>query len=187
MEAPDPQAAVASSNGAPDDTKAAAEATKDEPAPGPSATVPAEPNRARNRPGRNGFRDMTALTPVLSRFWDEPEPWSMETYRRHDGYVALERALGMDPDDVIATVKDSGLRGRGGAGFPTGTKWSFIPQDDTGAGAKPHYLVVNADESEPGTCKDIPLMLTTPHFLVEGVDHRGVRDPGAPRLHLRAR
>ncbi len=112
---------------------------------------------------------MTPLTPVLSRFWDEPEPWSMETYRRHDGYRALEQALGMDPDDVIATVKDSGLRGRGGAGFPTGTKWSFIPQDDTGAGAKPHYLVVNADESEPGTCKDIPLMLTTPHFLVEGV------------------
>src|SRR6478752_5008955 len=112
---------------------------------------------------------MTALTPVLSRFWDEPEPWSMETYRRHDGYVALERALATDPDAIIATVKESGLRGRGGAGFPTGTKWSFIPQDATGAGAKPHYLVVNADESEPGTCKDIPLMLTTPHFLVEGV------------------
>ncbi|MDT5209969.1 MAG: NADH-quinone oxidoreductase subunit [Mycobacterium sp.] len=112
---------------------------------------------------------MTPLTPVLSRFWDEPEPWSMDTYRRHDGYRALDRALGMDPDGVIALVKDSGLRGRGGAGFPTGTKWSFIPQDDTGAGAKPHYLVVNADESEPGTCKDIPLMLTTPHFLVEGV------------------
>ena len=125
--------------------------------------------RTRNRPGRNGFEDMTPLTPVLSRFWDEPEPWSMETYRRHDGYRALERALAMAPDDVIATVKDSGLRGRGGAGFPTGTKWSFIPQDDTGAGAKPNYLVVNADESEPGTCKDIPLMLTTPHFLVEGV------------------
>jgi NADH-quinone oxidoreductase subunit F len=112
---------------------------------------------------------MTPLTPVLSRFWDEPEPWSMDTYRRYDGYQALDKALKMDPDDLIATVKDSGLRGRGGAGFPTGTKWSFIPQDDTGAGAKPHYLVVNADESEPGTCKDIPLMLTTPHFLVEGV------------------
>ena len=112
---------------------------------------------------------MTSLTPVLSRFWDEPEPWSLETYRRHDGYRALERALAMAPDDLIATIKDSGLRGRGGAGFPTGTKWSFIPQDATGAGAKPKYLVVNADESEPGTCKDIPLMLTTPHFLVEGV------------------
>src|SRR5690349_19620323 len=111
---------------------------------------------------------MTQLTPVLSRFWDEPESWSMETYRRHDGYRALERALAMAPDDVIATMKDSGLRGRGGAGFPTGTKWSFIPQDDTGAGAKPHYLVVNADESEPGTCKDIPLMLTTPQLLIEG-------------------
>ncbi|WP_458319954.1 NADH-quinone oxidoreductase subunit NuoF [Mycolicibacterium brisbanense] len=112
---------------------------------------------------------MTPLTPVLSRFWDEPEPWTMQTYRRHDGYRALERALTMPPDDVIALVKDSGLRGRGGAGFPTGTKWSFIPQGTEGAGAKPHYLVVNADESEPGTCKDIPLMLTTPHFLVEGV------------------
>jgi NADH-quinone oxidoreductase subunit F len=110
----------------------------------------------------------TPLTPVLSRYWDDPVPWSMETYRRHDGYRALQKALAMTPDDVIAEVKDSGLRGRGGAGFPTGTKWSFIPQDDTGAGAKPHYLVVNADESEPGTCKDIPLMLTTPHFLVEG-------------------
>ena len=112
---------------------------------------------------------MTPLTPVLSRFWDEPEPWSLETYRRHGGYEALERALAMGPDQVITTIKDSGLRGRGGAGFPTGTKWSFIPQGDEGAAAKPHYLVVNADESEPGTCKDIPLMLTTPHFLVEGV------------------
>src|SRR5258705_6571638 len=74
----------------------------------------------------------------------------------------------MDPDAVIETVKSSGLRGRGGAGFPTGTKWSFIPQDDTGAGAKPHYLVINADESEPGTCKDVPLMMATPHVLIEG-------------------
>lgn len=112
---------------------------------------------------------MTQLTPVLSRFWDSPQPWTLPTYLRHDGYQALRKALKMKPDDVIATVKDSGLRGRGGAGFPTGTKWSFIPQDATGAGAKPKYLVVNADESEPGTCKDIPLMLTTPHFLVEGV------------------
>ena len=121
----------------------------------------------------------TPLTPVFSRYWDDPEPWSLSTYRRHDGYRALDKALAMDPDDVITLVKDSGLRGRGGAGFPTGTKWSFIPQergspsDQTGGAdinpaAKPHYLVINADESEPGTCKDIPLMLTTPHFLVEG-------------------
>ncbi|OBR98670.1 MULTISPECIES: NADH-quinone oxidoreductase subunit NuoF [Mycobacteriaceae] len=110
----------------------------------------------------------TPLTPVLSRFWDEPESWSLETYRRHDGYRALDKAFGMDPDDVIALVEKSGLRGRGGAGFRTGTKWSYIPQDDTGAGAKPHYLVINADESEPGTCKDIPLMLASPHALIEG-------------------
>ncbi len=111
----------------------------------------------------------TPLTPVISRYWDDPESWTLATYRRHDGYRALEKALAMGPDAVIGTVKDSGLRGRGGAGFSTGTKWSFIPQGDAGPAAKPHYLVVNADESEPGTCKDIPLMLATPHVLVEGV------------------
>ena len=71
----------------------------------------------------------------------------------------------MAPDAIIEEVKDSGLRGRGGAGFPTGMKWGFIPQDNP----KPKYLVVNADESEPGTCKDIPLMMASPHTLVEGV------------------
>src|ERR1700709_159766 len=71
----------------------------------------------------------------------------------------------MEPDALIQLVKDSGLRGRGGAGFPTGMKWGFIPQGDD----KPHYLVVNADESEPGTCKDIPLMMASPHTLLEGV------------------
>ena len=112
--------------------------------------------------------DKTPLTPVLSRFWDDPRSWTMATYRAHDGYRALDKALGMDPDALIQTVKDSGLRGRGGAGFATGMKWSFIPQDSTKAGAKPHYLVINADESEPGTCKDIPLMLANPHVLIEG-------------------
>ena len=108
---------------------------------------------------------MTALTPVLSRTWDQKRPWTMATYERNDGYKALRTALGMSPDDVIAMVKDAGLRGRGGAGFPTGMKWGFIPQGD----GKPHYLVVNADESEPGTCKDIPLIMANPHELVEGV------------------
>jgi NADH-quinone oxidoreductase subunit F len=108
------------------------------------------------------------LTPVLSAYWDDPQSWTLDTYLGHDGYQALTKALAMSPDDVIALVKDSGLRGRGGAGFPTGQKWSFIPQGDDGAGAKPHYLVINADESEPGTCKDIPLMMATPHVLVEG-------------------
>ena len=104
------------------------------------------------------------LKPVLSRFWDETQPWTLQTYLSHDGYQGLRRALDMTPEDVVTTVKDSGLRGRGGAGFPTGTKWSFIDRRS----AKPKYLVINADESEPGTCKDTPLMLTTPHFLVEG-------------------
>lgn len=111
---------------------------------------------------------MTALTPVLTRYWDHPQSWTLDTYRAHDGYRALHKALLMEPDEVIETVKRSGLRGRGGAGFPTGVKWSFIPQDDEGNGAKAHYLVVNADESEPGTCKDVPLMMATPHVLIEG-------------------
>ena len=93
------------------------------------------------------------LTPVLSRYWDEPRSWSLDTYERHDGYRGLKIALAMSPDVVIDTVKASGLRGRGGAGFPTGTKWSFIPQDspESQGPDTPHYLVVNADESEPGT------------------------------------
>ncbi len=105
------------------------------------------------------------LTPVLSKAWDTDRPWTLESYEDTGGYAALDTALGMTQDEVIALVKDSGLRGRGGAGFPTGMKWGFIPQGD----GKPHYLVVNADESEPGTCKDIPLMMASPHTLVEGV------------------
>src|SRR5699024_5949969 len=81
----------------------------------------------------------------------------------------LRTALGMTPDEVIGTVTDAGLRGRGGAGFPTGRKWSFIPQGPGPDGrVKPHYPVVNADEPEPGTRKDIPMMLANPHALVEG-------------------
>ncbi|WP_280181363.1 NADH-quinone oxidoreductase subunit NuoF [Nocardia farcinica] len=112
---------------------------------------------------------MTALAPVLTRYWDDPQSWTLDTYRSHDGYEGLRIALGMEPDQVIQTVKDAGLRGRGGAGFPTGMKWGFIPQGPGPDGTvKPHYLVVNADESEPGTCKDIPLLMATPHALVEG-------------------
>ncbi|CAJ1584276.1 NADH-quinone oxidoreductase subunit NuoF [[Mycobacterium] wendilense] len=104
------------------------------------------------------------LVSVLTRSWGEPESWSLTNYLRHEGYQALDKTLTMTPGEVIDLVKESGLRGRGGAGFATGTKWSFIPQDRS----KPHYLVINADESEPGTCKDIPLMYATPHALVEG-------------------
>jgi NADH-quinone oxidoreductase subunit F len=106
----------------------------------------------------------TVLTPELTAHWDDPDSFTLAGYRRAGGYRALRKALAMEPDAVIATVKESGLRGRGGAGFPTGMKWGFIPQGD----GKPHYLVVNADESEPGTCKDIPTMLATPHMLLEG-------------------
>jgi NADH-quinone oxidoreductase subunit F len=105
------------------------------------------------------------LTPVLSETWDKKRSWTLETYEAAGGYRGLRSALKADPDSVIELVKESGLRGRGGAGFPTGMKWGFIPKDD----GKPHYLVVNADESEPGTCKDIPLMMAAPHTLVEGV------------------
>ncbi len=108
---------------------------------------------------------MATLTPVLSAHWDADRSWTLDSYRAREGYAALSKALAMPPDDVIALIKDSGLRGRGGAGFPTGMKWGFIPQGD----GKPHYLVVNADESEPGTCKDIPLLMADPHQLVEGV------------------
>ncbi len=105
------------------------------------------------------------LTPVLTENWDDPTNWTVAGYRSHGGYATLPKALGQEPDAIISTMKDSGLRGRGGAGFPTGLKWSFVPQGD----GRPHYLVVNADESEPGACKDIPLMLANPQALIEGI------------------
>ncbi|MCA1726194.1 MAG: NADH-quinone oxidoreductase subunit NuoF [Actinobacteria bacterium] len=89
----------------------------------------------------------------------------MDTYRSTGGYQALKKALGMTPHDVIAEVKAAGLRGRGGAGFPTGQKWSFVPQD-TG---KPTYLVCNFDESEPGTFNNRELVERDPHQLLEGI------------------
>ncbi len=108
---------------------------------------------------------MTKLTPVLSAHWDQADSFTIDGYKRNGGYTAVAKALAMQPDEVIQLVKDSGLRGRGGAGFPTGSKWGFIPQGDN----KEHYLVVNADESEPGTCKDTPLLMANPHVLVEGI------------------
>ncbi|CAM3741115.1 NADH-quinone oxidoreductase subunit NuoF [Occultella aeris] len=108
---------------------------------------------------------MTTLAPILSDIWDAPRSWTYATYAEHQGYDAWRKAIHTDPTELVNAVKDSGLRGRGGAGFPTGLKWSFLPPPDGG----PRYLVVNADESEPGTCKDIPLMLANPHSLIEGV------------------
>jgi len=108
---------------------------------------------------------MSKLTPVLSANWDESDSFTITGYKRNGGYTAIAKALEMPADEVIKLVKDSGLRGRGGAGFPTGNKWGFIPQGDN----KEHYFVVNADESEPGTCKDTPLMMANPHVLIEGI------------------
>ena len=107
----------------------------------------------------------TILTPELSARWDEPDSFTLAGYQRAGGYKALPKALGLEPDEVIQSLKDSALRGRGGAGFPTGVKWGFIPQGD----GKPHYLVVNADESEPGACKDMPTLLNNPQALIEGI------------------
>ncbi len=88
----------------------------------------------------------------------------LKSYKRSGGYQALEKALKMKPEDVVQIVKDSGLRGRGGAGFPTGLKWSFMAKN-TG---KPSYLVINADEGEPGTCKDREILTKEPHMFLEG-------------------
>ena len=107
----------------------------------------------------------TTLAPVLSAHWDAEKSWSLSSYETTGGYKGLRKALTMEPADIVTLVKDSGLRGRGGAGFPAGMKWSFLPAPDGG----PRYLVVNADESEPGTCKDVPLILANPQSLVEGI------------------
>jgi NADH-quinone oxidoreductase subunit F len=102
---------------------------------------------------------------LLARFKLE-NSHSLDVYRANGGYAALKRAIEtMTPDDVIAEVKKSSLRGRGGAGFPTGMKWSFVPKDSP----KPKYVVCNADESEPGTFKDRYLMERDPHLLIEGM------------------
>ena len=104
------------------------------------------------------------LTPVLTKRFGTNQPWKLDNYEALDGYQGLRKALTMPPDELIGVVRDATLRGRGGAGFPAGLKWQFIPQND----GKPHYVVVNADESEPGTCRDVPLMMNDPHSLIEG-------------------
>jgi NADH-quinone oxidoreductase subunit F len=102
---------------------------------------------------------------LLSKRFGVPNSQTIDTYLATDGYKAFEKALGMSQDDIINEMKASGLRGRGGAGFPTGMKWAFVPRQST----KPKYIVVNADESEPGTCKDRLLIEYDPHSLIEGV------------------
>ena len=105
-------------------------------------------------------------TPLISARWGIKDSRKIDVYLQNGGYQALEKALKeMTPETIIDEVKKSSLRGRGGAGFPTGMKWSFVPKDNP----KPKYVVCNADESEPGTCKDRPLMEMDPHQLIEGM------------------
>ena len=104
-------------------------------------------------------------TLVLSKHFGEAEARTLDGWKKRGGYKALENALRMEPAQIVEIVKASGLRGRGGAGFPTGIKWSFMKPGD----GKPHYLCCNADESEPGTFKDREIMRWTPHALIEGV------------------
>ncbi len=103
------------------------------------------------------------MLPVLTRHVREPNSYTLEFYLQHGGYQALRKALLMKPDEVTELVKASGLRGRGGAGFPTGLKWSFVTKDD-----RPRYVCCNADESEPGTFKDHVLLERNPHLVFEG-------------------
>ncbi|MEE8417985.1 MAG: SLBB domain-containing protein, partial [candidate division Zixibacteria bacterium] len=102
---------------------------------------------------------------ILFKYIDHPGQDNIETYIKNGGYTAFEKAMNtMTPEEVVEEVIESGLRGRGGAGFPAGRKWSFLPKD----GKRPVYLCVNADESEPGTFKDRELMEKEPHMVIEG-------------------
>ncbi len=101
---------------------------------------------------------------IITKRFGLPNSASIDTYLAHEGYQAFMKAVEMTPEQIIEELKISSLRGRGGAGFPTGMKWSFIPRDNP----KPKYVVVNADESEPGTCKDRLLIQNDPHQLIEG-------------------
>jgi NADH-quinone oxidoreductase E subunit len=110
---------------------------------------------------------LPAEVPVISKRFGMRNSTKIETYLQTEGYKALEKALKqMTPEQIIDEMKKSNLRGRGGAGFPAGMKWSFVPKE---TGGKPKYILANGDESEPGTCKDRPLLEMDPHQLIEGM------------------
>src|SRR4026208_1147004 len=104
------------------------------------------------------------MDPILTKYVREPNSYTLDFFVKHQGYEGLKKALGMKPAEVIDLVKASGLRGRGGAGFPPGLKWQFVLKDTP----KPKYICCNADESEPGTFKDHLLMERNPHLLIAG-------------------
>ncbi|MBI1940053.1 MAG: NADH-quinone oxidoreductase subunit NuoF [Acidobacteria bacterium] len=114
---------------------------------------------------RNPMESSPHEVKIITRRFGIPNVTSIDAYLLHEGYEGLKKALGMKPDEVINEVKKSALRGRGGAGFNAGMKWGFVPKQT----AKPKYVVCNADESEPGTCKDRVLMEYDPHQLIEGI------------------
>ncbi|GAC1448742.1 MAG: NADH-quinone oxidoreductase subunit NuoF [Ktedonobacterales bacterium] len=125
----------------------------------PDITSPTEPAQTPALP-------LGQYPQFVTRDIDRPGIDTIDVYRSHGGYQALAKALAsFQPDELVEEVKKSGLRGRGGAGFPTGQKWSFLPKESP----RPRYLCVNADESEPGTFKDRMLMERNPHLLIEGV------------------
>lgn len=103
-------------------------------------------------------------TKLLTEFYHLDEFRGIEGYKKNGGYVELAKALKMQPQAIIDEVKAAGLRGRGGAGFPTGMKWGFLPKNN-----EPRYLLCNADEGEPGTFKDRMMMERAPHQLIEGM------------------
>lgn len=112
-----------------------------------------------------GNKEMAKHSTILTRFVDHDDQVEIEKYEQRGGYRAIRKTLDLAPEEVIAQVKSSGLRGRGGAGFPTGLKWGFVPKDI----GKPIYLLNNADESEPGTFKDRVLLERDPHLCIEGM------------------
>jgi NADH-quinone oxidoreductase subunit F len=104
------------------------------------------------------------MEPLITKYIREPNSFTLDFYLQHEGYEALRKALTQTPEQIVDTVKASGLRGRGGAGFPTGMKWQFVDRKS----GKPRYIACNADESEPGTFKDHVIMERNPHLLIEG-------------------
>ncbi len=119
---------------------------------------------------------MAAFEPILSRNWNVPDSHTLKVYESRGGYQAARKALATDPDAVLNIVKDSELRGRGGAGFPCGLKWSFLPKD-----RKETLMCVNADESEPATFNNRLLMEKDPHQFLEGILIACYRDQGVER------
>src|SRR5271170_2491924 len=119
---------------------------------------------------------------ILTKRFGLPNSESLDAYLATDGYKAFRKAREMTPEAIVDEVKASSLRGRGGAGFPTGLKWSFVPRSSP----KPKYIIVNADESEPGTCKDRLLMEYDPHQFIEGILIAGLAvDAHAGYIYIR--